>query len=151
MEQFESINDLLDFAIQREEESIQFYTDLAERSISDNMTEVFKSFAEEERRHKKKLENVKIGERLLPAAREVLDLKIGDYLVEVEPQPDVNYQDALIIAMKREKAAFRLYSDLAARTDDAELQDLFGSLAQEEAKHKLRFEVEYDNHFLEGY
>ncbi len=39
-----------------------------------------------------------------------------------------------------EKAAFRLYTDLAAKTDDPELQKLLLDLAQEEAKHKLRFE-----------
>jgi rubrerythrin len=50
--------------------------------------------------------------------------------------------------MKQEKAAFRLYTDLAASTDDDAVRDLFLGLAQEEAKHKLRFEVEYDEDFL---
>ena len=67
--------------------------------------------------------------------------------------PDVvliamDYQDALIAAMKAEKAAYRLYTDLASATDNADLQGLFKNLAQEEAKHKLRFEVEYDDHIL---
>ena len=60
----------------------------------------------------------------------------------------LDYQKALIIAMKKEKAAFRLYSDLAGRVDDAGIRDLLLGLAQEEAKHKLRFEVEYDDFVL---
>jgi rubrerythrin len=68
--------------------------------------------------------------------------------VDEAPGPKTDYQGALILAMKREKAAFRLYSDLAARTEDAELKDLLLGLAQEEAKHKLRFEVEYDDKIL---
>jgi rubrerythrin len=60
----------------------------------------------------------------------------------------MDYQSALILAMKQEKAAFRLYTDLAASTDDEKVRDLFLGLAQEEAKHKLRFEVEYDDDFL---
>jgi rubrerythrin len=50
--------------------------------------------------------------------------------------------------MKREKTAFKLYSDLAAIIQDANLRKVFLSLAQEEAKHKLRFELEYDEHIL---
>ena len=60
----------------------------------------------------------------------------------------MDYQSALILAMKKEKAAFRLYTDLAASTEDEGIRDLFQGLAQEEAKHKLRFEVEYDDDFL---
>ena len=92
---------------------------------------------------------VKQGRKLQAASGKVLDLKIGDYLVaEEEPTGRMDYQDALILAMKKEKKAFQLYSDLAASTDDGGLQELFLGLAQEEAKHKLRFEIEYDEHIL---
>jgi rubrerythrin len=50
--------------------------------------------------------------------------------------------------MKKEKEAFRLYTTLADFTDDPILKDTFHGLAQEEAKHKLRFEVEYDDNIL---
>ena len=52
------------------------------------------------------------------------------------------------MAMKAEKAAFKLYTDLAAATDDDGLKQIFLDLAQEEAKHKLRFELEYDDSIL---
>ena len=52
--------------------------------------------------------------------------------------------------MKKEKAAFRLYQDLAGLVQDEKIKALFLSLAQEEAKHKLRFEVEYDDLLTEG-
>ena len=60
----------------------------------------------------------------------------------------MDYQSALVLAMKREKAAFRLYTALAAKVDDEALRELFLRLAQEEAKHKLHFEIEYDEHVL---
>lgn len=79
----------------------------------------------------------------------IQDLKIGDYLVDVDKsRDDLNYQDALIVAMKEEKAAFKLYSDLAGKTNDTEAKSIFLMLAQEEAKHKLRFEIEYDENIL---
>lgn len=143
-----SVEAILDFAIQKEQEAFEFYTDLASRAPTAWMRQAFEQFAGEERGHKAKLQNVRAGGQLLPAARKVQDLKVADYLIDVEPAPDLDYQQALIVAMKAEKAAFRLYTDLAAATDDAGLRDLLEALAQEEARHKLRFEVEYDEVFL---
>lgn len=148
MEKFGSVEETLDFAIAREEESSQFYSELASKMEKPYMQEVFEKFSKEEIGHKNKLMNIKDNNQLAPAAGKVMDLKIGDYLVDIEPSPDMDYQDALIMAMKKEKAAFRLYNDLSATTDDGNLRTLFQTLAQEEAKHKLRFEVEYDEYFL---
>ena len=94
------------------------------------------------------VEEVKGGKQLLSSAARVSDLKIGDYLIDVVPSTNMTYQHALILAMKAEKTAFRLYMDLAASSADAGMQALFESLAVEEAKHKLRFEVEYDDNVL---
>lgn len=148
MKNFGSVDEALDFAIVREEEAAQFYTDLAGKMDRPWMKQVFEGFAKEEQGHKQKLLSVQEGKMLISAEKKVMDLKIGDYLVDVEASVDMDYQQALIVAMKKEKAAFKLYTDLAATTADANLSNLFLSLAQEEAKHKLRFELEYDEHFL---
>lgn len=143
MEHFESAEEILDFAIERETESHDFYMKMAERMENPKMREVFEQFASEEMGHKMKLEAVKHGEILL-GQREVMSLGIADYVVDVEPRPDMDYAEALVLAMKKEKAAYRLYLDLAAVAEDEELTDMFLLLSQEEAKHKLRFEIEYD-------
>ena len=146
--QFDSVEAVLDFAIKGEQDASDFYTELAAKMEKPYMKQAFEGFAAEERGHKAKLEAVKKGKIAKLAKDKVLDLKIGDYLVEQKPSASMDYQSALILAMKQEKAAFRLYTDLAASTDDKGVRDLFLSLAQEEAKHKLRFEVEYDDDFL---
>jgi rubrerythrin len=146
--QFDSVDAVLDFAIKNEQDASDFYTELASKMEKPYMKQAFESFAAEERGHKAKLESVKKGNIAKLAKTKVLDLKIGDYLVEQKPSATMDYQSALILAMKQEKAAFRLYTDLAASTDDDNVRDLFLGLAQEEAKHKLRFEVEYDEDFL---
>jgi rubrerythrin len=148
MGQWNSTEEILDFAIQNEEKAAAFYTDLAAKMGSASMSEVFEGFAREEQGHKAKLLRVKESGTMEQASQAVLDLKIGDYLVEGEPGPDMDYQDALILAMKQEKAAFKLYTDLAAAAPDEDLRGLLLTLAQEEAKHKLRFEVEYDDRIL---
>ncbi|MFH1754393.1 MAG: ferritin family protein [Candidatus Latescibacterota bacterium] len=144
MSKFDSIDKILDFAIKEEEAAHDFYMDLAAKMEFPAMKEVFTSFAKEEKGHKAKLLNIKEGKYLMESREKVVDLKIADYLVDVEPSGDLDYQKALILAMKKEKSAFKMYSDLASRVD-GELQKTFRSLAQEEAKHKLRFEIEYDD------
>ncbi|MDJ0806803.1 MAG: ferritin family protein [Gammaproteobacteria bacterium] len=143
-----SVDEILDFAIEREQAAADFYQDLAERASSAWMKDMLLSFSKEEMRHKGKLKSVKKGEKLLSSEQQVQDLKISDYLVDVEPAGDISLQDAMIVAMKREKAAYRLYSDLASKVDDPDVKDLFLGLAQEEAKHKLYFETQYDDQIL---
>jgi rubrerythrin len=146
--EFDSVDSVLDFAIKNEQEASDFYTALASKMEKPQMKEIFQGFAAEEMGHKAKLEAVKGKDKGKLSNAKVLDLKIGDYLVEQKPSANMDYQSALILAMKQEKAAFRLYSDLAASADDEGTRELFLGLAQEEAKHKLRFEIVYDEDFL---
>ena len=144
MQKFNSLEEILDFAIKDELRAANLYADLAKRSRNKEIQKVFEQFSQEKLGHKSKLERMKTGEAAIVPAEKVQDLKIGDYVVEVDTaRDDLSYQDALIIAMKEEKSAFKLYSDLAERTDDPAARDTFLMLAQEEAKHKLRFEIEY--------
>ncbi len=148
MGQWNSADEILDFAIQNEESAAAFYTELAGKMKSASISKVFEDFAREEQGHKAKLVRVKQTGEMGQAGKQILDLKIGDYLVEGEADPEMDYQQALILAMKQEKAAFKLYTDLAAAAPTNDLRGLLLSLAQEEAKHKLRFEVEYDDRIL---
>ena len=114
MEEFKTLQDILDFAIGKEEEAAALYADLAKRSKNREMAEVFTQFSREELGHKKKLQTIKGSNRVVIPEEKVQDLQIGDYLLDIDKsRDDLNYQDALIIAMKEEKAAFRLYTDLA--------------------------------------
>ena len=108
----------------------------------------FLQFAGEERGHRVKLEKVKSGRKLLGLDKQVQDLKISDYTVDVALGDDPDYQSILLFAMKQEKAAFRLYSTLAEMAPEPELKTMLLDLAQEEAKHKLKFEIEYDENVL---
>jgi rubrerythrin len=143
-----SVDEILDFAIDREQKAVDFYTALAGRAGKAWMRDQLMGFAREEARHKAKLIAVKGGAKLLSCGQQIADLKIVDYLVNVEVTDDINVQDALIVAMKREKAAFRLYTNLAAYVDDVELREIFLGLAQEEAKHKFYFETQYADQVL---
>jgi rubrerythrin len=144
MGEFGSIDEVLEFAIDREIEANQLYRDLATRTENPAMRQVFKDFAKEELGHKAKLEAMKAN-KVSVAPEKVADLKIADYVVDAEAGPKMDYKDVLVMAMLKEKASFHLYTDLAEEVENQAQRDFFLLLAQEEAKHKLRFEIEYDN------
>jgi rubrerythrin len=148
VKEFQSAEDALDFAISEEEGAAAFYAELAGKVSQSGIKELLLAFADEERGHKQTLLDVKAGNTMLSADEKVRDLKIADYLTDVEPGPEVNYQEALIIAMKKEKAAYAMYIDLSDAAPNEELKSLFIGLAREEANHKLRFEIEYDNEVM---
>jgi len=143
--QFRSIDEILDFAIGEEEKAHNFYNELAEKVKKVHIKELFLGFAKEELGHKAKLMAAKKGKLLQKSEKKILDLKIGDHLELVELSSEIDFQDALIVAMKAEKNAFKLYTSLASQTEDAGIREMLETLAQEEAKHKLRFEIEYDD------
>ncbi len=145
MKSWMSSDEILDFAIGEEEGAVKFYTELAERAVHKAMKRDFLLFANEERGHKAKLISVKEGKKFQPTKEKVLDLKIADYTVDVNPDQVDSYEDALVVAMKKEKAAFKLYTKLSEMVETEDAKNLFSSLAQEEAKHKLRFEIAFDD------
>ena len=148
MKNFADVNEVLDFAMNSEQQAVDFYNSLAARATNEDMKQIFLSYAKEEMGHKAKLSKIKKEGILEGDTPKINDLKIADYTAPVKASPDMDYQDALVLAMRREKAAFKLYTDLAERVSDGDLQKVFYNLAQEEAKHKLRFELEYDEFVL---
>jgi rubrerythrin len=148
MKEFNNIVEILDFAISEEQAAVDFYLLLAAQSKNPQTKKIFTEYAEEEMKHKANLINVKATGTFSLPDQVVRDLKISEYLVDVRPAPNMSYQDALILAMKKEKAAFRMYTALAENANNLEIRNLFLGLAAEESKHKLRFEVEYDEYIL---
>ena len=144
MVEFESVEEILELAIGREEDASQFYLALASRSPSEEMRKVFEEMASEELEHKARLELeiIKIGK----VVKSKVDVDIGiERTVEFnESDLDMDFKDLLIMAMQKEESSFRLYVDLAARVTSEEARETLLALAEEEVKHKLRFEIEYE-------
>lgn len=147
---FENIDEILDYAISREEDAARLYSSLAQKVKRPGMKTAFLEFAKEEGRHRARLMKIKEGDIPAVTVEKVQNLRITETLVAPEFSENMSYQEILAYAMKSEKATFTLYTNLAEMTDDPALSVVFSSLAQEEAKHKLRFEIEYDDHVLEG-
>jgi len=142
-----TVDDVLKFAIAEEEKAEQFYTRLAKKVKSPETRDSFLRFAGEERGHKNQLLALRAsGPVIGSSGEEVTNLEISDYVVDGKPTPTMQYQDALLLAIKRERAAQRLYTALAALADVEEIKSMFQALAKEEAKHELLFKTEVISH-----
>jgi rubrerythrin len=146
MSQFRDADEVLTFAVRLEEEAAQFYEEQAEKMNRPEMRKVFLDFAKEEMVHKAKLLAIKRGELPMNLPQQkVMNLKIAEYYSKAPPVgPHMSYAEMLMVAMLKEKEAFKLYTDLAEAVENESLRTVFQILANEEAKHKLRFELEYD-------
>jgi rubrerythrin len=144
----QKFNEIIDFAVGREEAAVRFYRDLQSSSHFTEKRKLLQDLENMEKGHITILEGIRrknVGALEIP---DVQNLHISDYLVKAEPSGELSYQDILIIAMKREESSHRLYGDLAGKSGDAETKKLFFKLASEEAKHKLIFEKMYDEEIL---
>lgn len=145
------INKVIDFAIEREIEAVEFYKDLQRKVSFKHKIEQLKELENMERNHIAMLNELKgKGINFCKKNENTLeDLRITDYLVDNPECDDLTYQDILIIAMKKEEAAFKLYTKLADELQsDPSAFNLFSFLAGEESKHKNYFENIYDNDIL---
>jgi rubrerythrin len=142
-----NFEEIINFAIEREKETVEFYQNLQTKVRFKNQKNMLKDLEKMEEGHIKILKNLRQKKLKDLKLKKVLDLKISNYLVEKEPTEDMDFQDILIVAMKREEASTNLYKDLSTKVD-AETKKLFLKLAQEEAGHKLQFETLYDEHVL---
>ena len=146
MDNKEMYNEVIQFAINNEQEAVDLYTKMANTTQSPSGKILFNDLADMERGHKTKLEKLNTGYFSSQELKSPEDLKISEYLVDVALKPDSSYQEILIFAAKSEKAAFDLYTDLAdIYTSTPEIRKMFQVLAQEEAYHKLMLEREYDD------
>ena len=140
--------DIIKFAISREEAAIDAYGDMSEKTKTPGLRELLLELQGEEENHKKLLEDISEEQLASFNTEEVIDLKISDFLTEEPPSEDMTFQDLLILAAKKEQEAVELYSKLRDDTDNEELSKLFDFLITQEKSHKLKLEKEYEKHVL---
>jgi rubrerythrin len=146
----QEFNEILDFAITREQEAVNFYRELQSQVKFKEQIDMLKDLEAMEMGHIIVIENIRrkgVSEADIPR---VQNLKISEYLTVDADSLDLTYQNILIKAMKREEASFKLYSEMSVKFGDSELATLFRKLASDEAKHKLIFEKIYDEWISSG-
>jgi rubrerythrin len=136
--------EVIDYAIGREEAAARFYRDLQNIARFGPQREILREFAKMEDNHKRKLQTIREKGPATVRVSDAQEVVRRSSLKETPPSPEMDYQEILIAAMKREDNSYTLYSELREQTDDPQLQDIFTMLMNEEAKHKSFFEDLYD-------
>jgi rubrerythrin len=140
--------EIINFAIDKEIKSFNFYSSASQVAKYSGAKELFSDLAQQEVGHRKMLEKLDMKKITQAKIEKVPNLKISDYMVDLEFRPDMPYADILRKAMKMEERALKLYNDMNQSNKDENLNKLFTLLANEEAKHKLRLEKIYDDEIL---
>jgi rubrerythrin len=138
--------EILEFAVAREVEAYHFFMALAGRVANPETRRAFEDFAKEELEHKAKLELeiMKMGRSVVVVEEEAPKSK-EDFMVSADGPPlDMDYKDILKLGIEKEEASFRTYVNLLGNVDNEESREVLLAIAEEEVKHKLRFELEYN-------
>jgi len=136
----------LDFAIAKEMEAEAFYKEWAQKAKDPAVQGLFAELAGVEHGHMEILSNITPEEMTSSNVSDAPDIHLADLLVDVTASPNLTLQEAMILAMKREEGAVKLYSRLAELNGEA--RSLFEALAKEEGRHKAQLEAEYDDNIL---
>ena len=151
--EFENLAAILDFAIEKEIEAAKFYTRISKEAAFSGAGKMFEEFAQEEIKHQQMLQDFKTKGQTAGMEeykfKWITDIKRSNYVLDLEYRPGMGYNEILMLAMKREEKALKLYNELLDEAESEESRTLFKMLCQEEAKHKLALETLYDDYMAQ--
>ena len=142
-----TIADVIDLAIQREEEAYDFYMDIYGKVQDDSVRNTVEFIAGEEKKHKAFLVGYRDGNYGSQALRmaDVVDYKVAEYLEEPEISEESRSEDVYLIAAHRENRSYQFYTEIANMHAAGELKTMLSKMANEELKHKEKMEYLYAN------
>ena len=145
--EFTSIPEILKFSISKEQASIQFYSDLQLQLAKPATQSLFGLLIQKEQGHVAtlQLEIEKLG-HTVDTSEEKIDSAFhwDERLEEDDKTRTMSFTDALLLAIQKERAAFRLYAKLLGTIKNEELSEVLLELAEEEMRHVLQLELEYE-------
>ena len=132
--------DIIMQAIANEVEARKFYDNAASTLKDPHLKKLFASLAEEEKKHRDILTKIYTGNTMDRYFSESRDYKVAETVDEPELSMAMKPADAFALAMKKEEAAMKQYTDMAEMCDDDNKRQVFLDLAAMERDHKLKME-----------
>lgn len=138
---------LLDVAMDREIVSQSLYVAGQKRTQDPGAIQLLKELADQELHHYQWIRDFKEkGEIIAPRHSEKLaDLKISEYLNEVNIAEGIGLQDVIIAALKREQHSIEFYRNMKGVMETPAGRELCDRLTHEEMHHKQKLELFYDD------
>jgi rubrerythrin len=148
METYGSVDAILQRALVLEEESASMYRSAATASRNAAVKQRLNEMAEQEDTHRAKIAEMIAGNVRWAIRRSkaepVTDMRLSDHLEAHALDANADYQDVLLMAARREKAAHDFYCAMAEMVEDALVKGVFEMLATEELRHKNAVEKTYE-------
>ena len=141
------LSEVLDKAIQREEEAYLFYMGILDKIEDKSVKETIEWVANEEKKHKAFLVNYREGRQGPDSLRmsDVVHYQIAEHQEEPELAKDTRREDVFLIASHREFKSYKFYTGLAELHPRGETKEMLLKMANEELKHKEKMEYLYAN------
>lgn len=144
-----SVQDAISFAIAQEKKSRDFYLQCRDRAKNPGVRTFFGEMADAEAAHLKLLNEIEESDATRFVPPDIDDYHLSEFLVDVEFNPDITYQEALVMAMKKEEKVHAFYEFWRVRCGCKRISALFGHLAAEALGHKRKIEAIYDSEILQ--
>lgn len=127
-------------AIANEVEARKFYAEASATLKDPFLKKMFAGLAEEEKKHRDILTKIYASNTIDRYFSETRDYKVAETMDEPVLSMDMKPADAFALAMKKEEAAMKQYTEMANMCDDAQKRQVFLDLAAMERDHKLKME-----------
>lgn len=145
-----SVYELLQLALSKEKASIQFYHDLSRLMENASTKSLFDALVQQEIAHARQLElelekqGYTVEEISTQPFIHDSELKLHDRFHVDNNTAEMSFLDGLRLAIEKERASFQFYTLLLSQSQDPELREIIMALAEEEMRHVLQFEREYE-------
>lgn len=147
MQQDLSLSQVIQMAVQREQDAYFFYMDLIDRMGDPSVVDTLEWIAGEEKKHRKFLvdyRNGKFGSKSLRMSS-VVEYSIAEHAAAPDIEENMDSADIFLVAAHRELQSYEFYTGLAGMHTDGEIRKLLDRIANEELKHKEKMEYLYTN------
>lgn len=139
----QTIHSIIDFAIDTEIDSYDFYKEAINKTEDLQAKIIFGSLAEEELKHKEFLEKLLKDDSYTFDLEQFTDYKISEDIDKDDYYEKIDLKDAIEIAIKKEEEAMYMYKALSDDSVNKEVKDIFLDLSKMEQMHKVKLEEIY--------
>ena len=145
-QQFGSLEAILDFAIARERQAQEMYVAYSRATDRRSFGQLLLTMADMEKEHERRLAELRGKRAWAPAFSGAGSERftLEEPFKEVPFSPEMEYGDFLVLVIRKEEEAGRLYLRLEGLASSAEARTLFRHLAAEEKKHRDWAQEAYD-------
>jgi rubrerythrin len=145
---FVTLEEVIRFAVDREDTAYRLYKRAAELSTSIASRKMFEELAAEEAIHKDVFSKFDEEKSESHKLCKLPESSIAKYLADVTFHENLTYSEILAYALKTEDNAYHLYKTAASVTDNPVLQKVLMNFADVELGHRRKIELLYEERVM---